>query len=632
MIGKEIVRSMKSPTNTYETNDPFRELQYRLEPDYSLPPVEIPESKRRSMTQRLALLYGEDAADGLYGELRRIVQVHHAHGTPEMHAAEDAVQPANRFTEQDVVLITYGDLVVSETRTPLRTLTDFAEVFFRGLISTIHVLPFFPYSSDRGFSVVSYTEVDPELGTWQDIAELGKSFKLMFDGVFNHCSAKSEWFRRFLAGDPAYQDFFINFQSREEIEQDELAAILRPRTSDLLTEFATINGPRHVWTTFSPDQIDLNFKNPAVMLRIAETLLEYVRRGADIVRLDAVTYLWYEMGTSCAHLEETHEIVKLFRDLLDVAAPHVAIITETNVPHSDNVTYFGDGTDEAQMVYNFALPPLVLHAFLTGSAERLTSWARDLVPPSTTTAFFNFLDSHDGIGVMGARGILNEEDIALMCDAIRACGGRVSMKSNGDGSRSPYELNATWLSALSGDATDEAVESQVARFIASRAIALVLRGVPGIYLPSMFGSHNDTDAVCRGETFRGINRTAVEEEKLFEAFADPDSIHTPIAKRYIDLLEVRTTTPAFHPNAAQDVLSIDPRVFAVRRTAVDGKTAVLCLVSVSADEVALSIPLSAANLGEGAYTDLASEQEFTITGDTWTVTLAPYQVVWATAN
>ena len=621
---------MKETTSVYGATDPFQELQYRLEPDYSLPPVEIPEDKKRLMTKRLALLYGEESAEALYGELARSVKVHCAHGTPQLSNAENAFRPEDRFTEKDVVLITYGDLVVSETRTPLRTLTDFAEIFFRGLISTIHVLPFFPYSSDRGFSVISYTEVDPELGTWHDIAELKKSFKLMFDGVINHCSAKSEWFQRFLAGDPAYQDFFINFESREEIDQHDLAVILRPRTSDVLTEFMTVNGPRYVWTTFSPDQIDLNFKSPAVLLRIAETLLEYVRRGADIVRLDAITYLWYEMGTSCAHLEETHEVVKLFRDVLDVAAPHVAIITETNVPHSDNITYFGSGVDEAQMVYNFALPPLVLHAFLTGNAETLTAWARDLVLPSETTAFFNFLDSHDGIGVMGARGILGEEDIALMCDAVTACDGHVSMKSNGDGTQSPYELNATWLSVLSGGEADEPLERQVARFIASRAIALVLRGVPAIYLPSMFGSRNDTDAVCRGESFRSINRTAIEERKLFDAFSDPGSVHTPIAKRYIDLLEVRTTNPAFHPNASQEVLDFDPRVFAIRRIPRDGDASVLCLINVSGDDIVLSVPLSQAGLSGGTYVDLVSDLTFTIAEDALTVTLEPYQVIWLT--
>src|SRR5262249_19171435 len=256
-----------------------------------------------------------------------------------------------------------------------------------------------------------------------------------------HMSAKSRRFQRFTIGDPEARDWFRVFGSKDEIDEDDRRLILRPRTSDLLTEVATVWGPRWVWTTFSPDQVDLNFKNPRVLVSILEILLTYVRRGADLIRLDAVTYLWYELGTTCAHLTQTHEVVKLFRDVLDVCAPHVALVTETNVPHADNVSYFGDGADEAQMVYNFALPPLVLHASRRGTTEALARWAGTLEPPTDTTAFFNFLDSHDGIGVMGARGILPEEEILELARRVEEHGGFVSMKSNGDGTESPYELN-----------------------------------------------------------------------------------------------------------------------------------------------------------------------------------------------
>ncbi|MBK9087775.1 MAG: hypothetical protein IPL90_01470 [Holophagales bacterium] len=269
----------------------------------------------------------------------RLVKVHDAYATPRIREAEASFDARRRFTEKDAVLITYGDLVVSDGRTPLRTLSDFAFVFFRGLVTTVHVLPFFPSSSDRGFSIVSYEEVDPRLGSWEEIARLGRGFRLMFDGVFNHISSKSRRFQKFLAGDPEYDRFFRVFSSREEIDDDLLKLVLRPRTSDLLSEFATVDGPRWLWTTFSRDQIDLNFRHPRVLVEVLEILLSYVRRGADLVRLDAVTYIWHELGTSCAHLKQTHEVVKLIRDVLDAAAPHVALVTETNVPHADNVTY-----------------------------------------------------------------------------------------------------------------------------------------------------------------------------------------------------------------------------------------------------------------------------------------------------
>jgi sucrose phosphorylase len=607
----------------------FRGLRFLLEADFSGPLFEVPAELEARMRSRLSSLYGEDRTDTLYGELERLLRVHQAHATDEIITAEANFDPRERFTEQDVVLITYGDLIVSEGRSPLRTLADFAQVFFRGLISTLHILPFYPYSSDRGFSVISFEEVDPHLGTWDDIAGIEAGFKLMFDGVFNHVSSKSHWFQQFLAGDPDYRDYFVGFSTREAIDEDHLRLILRPRTTPLLNEFHTIDGPRWVWTTFSRDQVDLNFKNPKVLLKIVEILLYYVRRGADLIRLDAITYLWSEFGTSCAHLGEVHEVVRLFRDLLDAVAPHVALVTETNVPHADNITYFGDGSDEAQMVYNFALPPLVLHAFQTGDASVLTEWAEGLVPPSDTTGFFNFLDSHDGIGVMGARGILSEEQILAMCARAEPHGGFVSSKTNGDGTESPYELNITWYSALNRMDSGEPIELQLDRFVASRALAMVLRGVPGIYLPSLIGHRNDTEAVFHEGSQRSINRSRIDEGRLLEVLQDSTRISSRIAERFIDLLERRIVEPAFHPAAPQRILSLDPRVFAVLRTALDGSARILCLTNVSGEEVTVEVDCvdvfgpELPHLRELVHGEPISTDEGRVAVD-----LAPYRVGW----
>jgi len=601
----------------------FRGMHYRLEPDFSRPLLEASKGSIRRMRDRLAVLYGEDGVDAVWGELERILKVHQAHATAEILAAEEAFDPAQRFTEQDVVLITYGDLILSEGRSPMKTLADFAEVFFRGIITTLHILPFYPYSSDRGFSVISFEEVDPQLGSWEDVAELESAFKLMFDGVFNHISSKSYWFQQFLAGNPEYEDFFTVFSSKRAVSEDHLKLILRPRTSPVLTEFMTINGPRWVWTTFSEDQVDLNFKSPRVLLKIIEIMLYYVRRGADLLRLDAITYLWCNLGTDCAHLEETHQVVKLFRDVLDAVSPHVVLITETNVPHKDNITYFGEGDDEAQMVYNFALPPLVLHSFQTADASALSRWAMTLEPPTQTTGFFNFLDSHDGIGVMGAR--------EAMCGRVREHGGFVSMKSDSDGAESAYELNITWFSALNREDNGEPLDLQVARFIASRAVALVLRGVPGIYFPSIFGSRNDVEAVFREDSRRSINRSAIDERRLFEKLGDPESVAARIARAYVDLLEVRVAEPAFHPAADQRVLDLDSRVFAVVRTPVGGGQAVLSLINVSADEVEISLAAADAGLRPGPLQDLVGECSLNSDGSI-ELRLPPYGVCWLKAS
>ncbi len=608
--------------------DPFRGLDYLPEPDYAQPLRGLTPALEARIRRRAALLYGHERAEMVVQNVDRLVRVHDAYSTPRIREAEASFEPRRRFTEKDAVLITYGDLVVSDGRTPLRTLSDFAFVFFRGLITTVHVLPFFPSSSDRGFSIVSYEEVDPRLGSWEEIARLGRGFRLMFDGVFNHISSKSRRFQKFLAGDPEYDRFFRVFSSREEIDDDLLRLVLRPRTSDLLSEFATVEGPRWLWTTFSRDQIDLNFRHPRVLLEVLEILLYYVRRGADLVRLDAVTYIWHELGTSCAHLKQTHEIVKLVRDVLDATAPHVALVTETNVPHADNVTYFGDGTDEAQMVYNFALPPLVLHAFVTGSAETLSRWAVGLEPPSETTTFFNFLDSHDGIGLMGARGILPGEEIARLCERVKAVGGLVSMRTGEGGAAVPYELNVTWWSALNDAAPGEDPERKVDRFVAARAIALALKGVPGIYLLSFFGAGNDLEAVRRDGQARSINRSALREEWLFDQFADPSSIPSRTASRFIDLLSRRAAEPAFHPAAAQRVLRLDPRLFALARTPVGGGPTVVAIVEVSGSEVAVRLRPADAGLAGGPLVDLVSGEEVPVDGGETVLRLRPYQVVW----
>jgi sucrose phosphorylase len=528
------------------------------------------------------------------------------------------------------MLITYGDLILSTGRNPLETLADFSHVVFGDLVTALHILPFFPYSSDRGFAVVSYEEVDPELGNWEDVARLKSNFKLMFDGVVNHVSSKSRWFREFLNGNPNYDDYFIVFDAEEDLDYEHRRLILRPRTSDLLTQYRTINGSRYLWTTFSADQIDLNYQNFKVLLRIIETLLFYVRQGADLLRLDAVTYLWYELGTSGAHLEQTHEIIKLLREILDICAPHVAIVTETNVPHAQNVTYFGNGNDEAQLVYNFALPPLVLHSFYTGNTTTLSEWAARLDPPSETTSFLNFLDSHDGIGLMGAREILSEQAIQGLCARVKKNGGFVSMKQEGDGSQSPYELNTTWFDALMNPGINEPVALKVDRFVASRAIALVLRGLPAIYLPSMFGSRNDLDAVKQKESLREISRSAFVEEKLFRAFGDPESVQYKIADRIRGLLAIRASESAYHPNSPQTVLLLNEGLFSVLRGR--GHDSILSLINVTANE--LEVQFSIRDLGfqcEGFF-ELLSGQRVGPEGQKWLVKLRPYQVAFFKAH
>ncbi len=533
------------------------------------------------------------------------------------------VDPAERVTERDVMLITYGDSLVEPGRPPLQTLREFALRHLKGIVSAIHVLPFFPYSSDDGFSVIDYMAVNPALGDWDDVERLGADFKLMFDAVINHVSAESAWFRGFLAGDPQYENFFITVDPGTD-----LSGVVRPRSLPLLTAVQRGGETVHVWTTFSEDQVDLNFCEPEVLLRIIDVLLFYVARGASFIRLDAIAYMWKMPGTPCIHLEQTHTVIRLFRELLDLVAPSVALITETNVPHEENVSYFGDGSNEAQLVYQFTLPPLTLHAFASQDATRLSTWAATIRNPSPSATYFNFTASHDGIGVRPVEGILTGDEVAALVEQVQAHGGAVSYKANSDGSQSPYELNITYFDALSNPAGDEPLDLQARRFIASQAIQLAFVGMPGIYIHSLLGSRNWNAGVAQTGRLRSINRERLAIAEVEAALADPASLRSRVFTAYRDLIAVRIREKAFHPNGAQAVLHLDPALFALLRTSPDGAERILAVTNVANRTVTLD--LGAAGLPDvRAYRDLIGGMRFAADA---ALEVAPYQVLWLKAE
>lgn len=492
---------------------------------------------------------------------------------------------AAQLTERDALLITYADQLRAPGASPLTTLERFARDHLHGIVSGIHLLPFYPWSSDDGFAVKDLFAVAPEYGTWDDISRLGAEFDLMFDAVLNHLSAQGEWFQRFLAGDPTYRDFFVTVQGAPDLSQ-----VIRPRALPLLTEFPSATGPRQIWTTFSADQVDLNFQNPAVLAASLEALLFYVRQGARYVRLDAIAFLWKEPGTSCLHLPQTHRIIQLMRAVLDEAAPSSLLITETNVPHQDNLSYFGDGTNEAQLIYNFALPPLVLHAMHTGHAGKLTHWAQSLALPSPRATFFNFLASHDGIGLNPARGILSDAEIAALVHRAERHGGFISYKNMPDGSQLPYEMNINYLDALSDPAGAEPTETAARRFLTAQSIMLCLQGLPGIYFHSLFGSRGDRPGAETSGIKRRINREKMERAHLEEQLGQPASLRHLVFAGMRALLQQRQSHAAFAPASPQRVLELDPRVFAVLRESPDHSDRMLCLHNLSGQEIIVSSP------------------------------------------
>ncbi len=566
--------------------------------------------------EHLTFLYGPErgrrVAETLLPRLERF-RIRH----PDL---QQAPPPAQRLTERDSVLITYGDQVRDPTdpRPPLALLGEVLRQYAAPAISIVHLLPFFPYSSDDGFSVIDYTAVNPEWGTWEDVERLRRDFRLMFDAVINHISRHSAWFQAFLDGDPAFEHAFITVEPGTD-----LSLVVRPRALPLLTEVQTVHGPRMVWTTFSADQIDLNYADPSVLLRIIDVLLTYVAHGAEIIRLDAIAYLWKKIGTSCIHLEETHRVVKLFRAILDLVAPGVMLITETNVPHQENISYFGDGTDEAQLVYQFPLPPLVRHTFVSGDATHLTAWAAALEAPSEGTTFYNFLASHDGIGVRPVEGILTPREVDALVQQTLRHGGFASYKTNSDGSQSVYELNINYFDALSDPAGAESRALQIARFVVAHSIMFTLQGVPAIYVHSLFGSRSDRAAVEHTGVYRAINRAKFDRSALDAALADPGTLRAGVYRALRKLLMQRREHPAFHPNAPQRILSLGTGVFAVAREAPQERILALHNVTACPQRVHLS---TVYGLADGEWRDLLSD--LVLPSLPTTVTLQPYQILW----
>jgi len=530
--------------------------------------------------QHLGELYGQPVASAVAERLTQRMELFRSRPRRRLVSA-----PKIALDQTDALLITYADQLHEPGRRPLETLTDFARAHLRDMMSAIHLLPFYPWSSDDGFAVKDYLAVDPACGTWAEIARLGQDFILMFDAVFNHLSAEGLWFRGFLAGDPRFRDFFLRVDPGWD-----LSKVIRPRALPLVTEFQAADGRRPIWTTFSADQPDLDYRNPEVLLAVLDVLLSYVEQGAQWIRLDAIAFLWKEPGTTCLHLPQTHHVIQLMRSVLNQVAPTVLLITETNVPHRDNLSYFGDGTNEAQLVYNFALPPLVLHSFQVGNASVLSQWAASLALPSDRVTFLNFLSSHDGIGLNPARGLLSDAEIQDLVARTLTHDGFISYRAMPGGSESPYEMNINYLDALSNPKMQESPELATRKFLTAHAILFSLAGVPAVYFHSLFGSRGDRAAAEATGIKRRINREKLERARIENELANPSSLRARIFRGLGEQLQLRRRHAAFAPAAGQRVLELDPRVFAILRESNDGSDRMLCLHNVSAEAVHVRVP------------------------------------------
>lgn len=488
------------------------------------------------------------------------------------------LSPKEGLSEKDCILITYADSILQKGKRPLVSLSEFLDAYVKDAIGTIHILPFFPSTSDDGFSVVDYDQVNPGFGDWDDVVKIADHYGLMIDSVANHVSKSSRWFQGYLNGEKPYTDYFIISDPNADY-----SSVTRPRALPLLTKFQTSEGEKFLWTTFSDDQIDLNYKSPDLLVEVIRSILNYAYHGARFIRLDAIGFIWKELGTCCMHLPQCHEIIKLIRIILEDYAPGVMLITETNVPQEDNICYFGED-DEAMMVYQFPLPPLVMYTLVSGSSRHLSDWVKNLYRPQGKSTYLNFLASHDGIGLRPVDGILNDEERNLLVKTCLENGGKVSYRDNGDGSKSPYELNIVYLDALVHDY--ESDEIKQAKFLAAMTILLSLQGVPGIYIHSLLGSRNDYNGMNTSGIPRRINREKLDYCKL-TAQLEGDSFCRGIFDGLINLLKTRRLIGAFSPYASQRVLEMGDKVFAIERT--NENDSILVLVNISAEEISLEM-------------------------------------------
>lgn len=529
-------------------------------------------------------------------------------------------QNNNIWDQSDIMLITYADSLRDPGEAPLETLHKFVKSKLSESISAVHLLPFFPYSSDDGFSVMDYTTVNPSCGNWDHVSNLAKDFKVMGDLVINHCSSRSLWFENYKAGVHPGANFFY-----EADPNSDLSAVVRPRTSPLLREVQTANGEKHVWCTFSHDQVDLNFEQPEVLLEILGIIRLYLEKGIRWFRLDAVAFLWKVPGTSSINLPQTHEIIRLLRLMIEHYAPESVIITETNIPNQENLTYFGNG-NEAHLIYNFSLPPLLINSLVTGNSSHLKQWLMSMPPAQQGTTYLNFVASHDGIGLRPTEGLLSEWELETLINTMKRFGGKISSRTTLEGIAKPYEINISLWNAMAGSAHQGPDQWQFARFFSAAGVMMALEGVPAIYIHSLFGTENDLERVNNTGHYRSINRHIWEMDELNHELNHPTH-HKKVFDSISKLAKIRRGQPAFHPNATQYTLHMGEHLFAFWRQSLDRKQSLFAIYNMT--DQPQDFNLFELNLiATDEWLDLISG---TVYEDHLSkAVLMPYQFVWLT--
>ena len=529
---------------------------------------------------------------------------------------------AEPWSEKTILLITYADNVNEGlVGKKLQNFISFYKKYFSLFIDCVHFLPFFPSSGDGGFSVKNHEEIDPAFGDWEEIKDLSKNTNIMTDLVLNHASSKGKWFKNFIANKTPGKDYFFTIDSNYDYSN-----VIRPRDHDLLKEIKMLNGSKHLWCTFSYDQIDLNFRNPEVLLEFIKLILKLSSFGIKIFRLDAVAFIWKETGTTCLNLPETHEIIKLLRDIVDQLDKNIIIVTETNLPKNENLSYFGKN-DEAHWIYNFPLPPLIIYTFLFGDSSSLTKWSMKMPPAQVGNAYLNFIASHDGIGMRPAEGVLSDKEITHMLERLQKNNSQFSMRTLSSKEEKVYEANISLFSALQYTDIDKKGKFALERFIASHCIILAIEGVPAFYFNSFFATKNDDKAYSNRNVKRDLNRHKWDYSNLVSTLNNENSDEHKCYERLKNLICIRKAQPAFHPNATQFTLNLNKNIFSVWRQSRDRRQSIFAITNVTSKNIDFNTNMINLIDDEQWYDLLNPEINFK---DEQKIKLDPYQSIWIT--
>ena len=460
----------------------------------------------------------------------------------------DMAELTDRWDGGDAVLITYADTIGEQGVPGLQALKSFVNRHLQPFAAVIHVLPFLQSTSDGGFAVASHTRLEPRFGDWSDLAALAQGRRLMADLVLNHVSASHPWVQQFMRDEQPGRSCVL-----EAAPDPCWADVVRPRSSNLFTQLRGPVGARQVWTTFGPDQVDLNWRSAEVLLGFARLMQRMARHGVRWIRLDAVGFVWKEPHTSCIHLPQAHQLVRVLRLLLDQVGPDGVVVTETNVPEQENLSYLRSG-DEAHLAYNFPLPPLLLEASVSGRADLLNAWLSRWPDLPPQTGLLNFTACHDGIGLRPLEGLMPQKRLLQLLIGCEQRGGLVSHRMLSSGEEVPYEINISWWSAMADGGIDPTY-LQRERFLLTQLLILALPGVPAFYLPALLAAPNDLTRFRRTGHRRDLNRPQFTAQALERRLADPDSDVSALLPALRRALAERAVHPALHPDAPMTVLS-----------------------------------------------------------------------------